>query len=128
MNDLENFPDPRAQTLTTEEGVTRLQGWWCTKCEFALALEAPWCPKCRGDLRHVESGPRGIVWSSTVVRVALPGRTPPYVLVYVDLAEGPRVLGHFVAGASERVAVGTPVRLVQNTGFGDLAFEMDKIK
>ena len=69
-------------------------------------------------------GPSGTVWSSTVVRVPVPGRTPPYGLAYVDLDNGPRVLAHVAdAGTdtgTERVPPGTRVTIVGETLDGDV--------
>lgn len=64
-------------------------------------------------------GPGGSVWSSTVVRVPIPGRTPPTVMAYVDLDDGPRVLCH-VGSAVERLPIGSRVQLVGMTSHGDL--------
>ena len=122
MIDNEDFPDPRPTTSSDGEGVARLEGWRCTSCSFAVSLKAPWCPKCRGELVATEFGPGGAVWASTVVRVALPGRTPPYGLVYVDLDGGPRVLGHLRTDPPARVRVGRRVALVGRSPEGDLEF------
>lgn len=76
------------------------------------------CPECRGPVDEAVFGPEGTVFSSTTVHVALPGRKVPYVLAYVDLDAGPRILAHVVAGD-----VGAPpgqrVRLVGITDEGD---------
>lgn len=64
------------------------------------------------------------MWSATVLRVPLPGRTPPTVLAYVDLDDGPRVLVHLRGRAhDERLPVGRRVRGVGLTASGDLMFE-----
>lgn len=68
-------------------------------------------------------GPLGTVWSSTVVRVPLPDREPPYALAYVDLQDGPRVLAH-VNVAGERVPVGQTVRLMEATASGDIQVKL----
>ena len=69
-------------------------------------------------------GPSGTVWSSTVVRVPVPGRTPPYGLAYVDLDNGPRVLAHVADtgtdAGTERVPPGTRVTIVGETLDGDV--------
>ena len=116
-----SFPDPRPRTSVDDDGVIRLVGWRCTQCAHPLALAAPWCPRCRGELTPDTFGPTGVVWSSTVLRVALPGRTPPYGLAYVDLADGPRVLGHYTADPMVRLPVGTAIELTTSTEFGDVA-------
>ena len=119
-----NFPDPRPRTRTSRAGESRVAGQRCAVCSFPVALAAPWCPKCRGALVPTEFGPEGVVWASTVVRVALPGRTPPYALTYVDLDEGPRVLGHLKSATAARVPAGQRVRLLGESPDGDLAFEL----
>ncbi len=124
MLDNEDFPDPRPMTHCDDGGVTRIVGWRCADCGFCVALKAPWCPKCHGPLVPTEFGPGGVVWASTVVRVPLPGRTPPYGLIYVDIDAGPRVLGHLRSTTPMRVRVGHHVRLVADSSDGDLEFEV----
>jgi len=70
-----------------------------------------------------EFGPTGTLWSSTVVRIAVPGRTPPYALAYVDLDDGPRILAEII-GVAERVSIGTRVALSSQSDIGDLRVEM----
>ncbi|WP_124396123.1 OB-fold domain-containing protein [Rhodococcus wratislaviensis] len=113
--------DPRPVLTGTSE-CPRLAGWRCSDCRHPLALPAPWCPLCRGRLEEEEFGPQGSVWSSTVLRVPLPGRTPPQALVYVDLDDGPRVLGHLDQHA-DRVSIGSRLTLGGTTREGDLRFE-----
>lgn len=81
------------------------------------------CMRCNGPLNEATFGPRGRIWSSTVVRVPVPGRTPPYALAYIDLDDGPRVLAH-VVGAVDRPTVGAIVRVAGQTADGDLAVEV----
>jgi uncharacterized OB-fold protein len=54
-----------------------------------------------------------------VVRVPVPGRTPPYALAYVDLDDGPRVLAH----ADDAVPIGARVRLAESAQ-GDVRIEV----
>ena len=95
----------------------------CTSCGHVVAFERVRCPQCAGAVVETEFGPAGTVWASTVVRVPVPGRTPPYALAYVDLDDGPRVLAH-VAGATEPPPVGGRVRLDGQTRDGDLQVVM----
>ena len=118
------FPDPRPSSHAGDDGLVYLVGWRCTECAHPLALPAPWCPRCRGGLAPDKFGPGGAVWSSTVLRVPLPGRTPPYGLVYVDLADGPRVLAHYSADPMVRLPVGTAVELTTSTDLGDIAVRL----
>jgi len=114
-------PDPRPQ-LSEQSHEPRIAGWVCTACGHPLALPAPWCPICRSELADALWGPTGRVWSSTVLRVPLPGRTPPMILVYVDLDNGPRVLGHVESTTIERLHVGARVALTGASTEGDLLF------
>jgi len=63
-------------------------------------------------------GPRGTVFSSTVLRIPVPDRTPPLTLAYVDVDGGPRILAH-VDGPDEALAPNSRVALSGWTGMGD---------
>lgn len=67
-------------------------------------------------------GPEGTVWSSTVVRIPVPGRAPPYALVYVDLDDGPRVLAHH--DGADAAPIGARVRLLEAAPDGDVRVEV----
>lgn len=109
-------PDPRS-AVVERDGAVWLAGVRCRRCAYPVAGARPRCPVCGGPVAAAEFGPEGTVWAATVVHVAVPGRTPPYGLAYVDLDDGPRVLAH----APERTAVGIRVRLAPKTAAGDLA-------
>lgn len=110
-------PDPRP--LVVASGREHLiAGWGCRSCGYPVAVERPWCPRCRGDLEPRRFGPQGTVWSSTVFRVPLAGRTPPWVMAYVDLDDGPRILAH-ARGPAERLAIGARVTIAGHTDEGD---------
>jgi uncharacterized protein len=116
-------PDPRPRVIAEADGHV-LHGQRCTDCGSRNAVARARCPDCRGELAPATYGPSGTVWSSTVVRIPVPGRTPPFALAYVDLAEGPRVLAH-VAGVDEPVPVGTSVQLSAPNEHGDVVVEVD---
>lgn len=101
-----------------EGGAWVIAGSSCPNCGYAVGTAAPWCPRCQSDVEPQGFGPRGTVWSSTVFRVPLQGRTPPWVLAFVDLDEGPRILAH-VDGPAETVPVGAAVELVGRSEHGD---------
>jgi uncharacterized protein len=88
-----------------------------------MLVHSPRCSRCLGAVVTDRFGPTGTVWSSTVVRIAVPGRTPPYTLAYVDLNDGPRVLAE-VLGTTERVAVGTSVVLSQQSDIGNVTVQV----
>lgn len=111
-------PDPRPQAI--REGSSYfVRGMGCRACGYASAVAIPWCPRCRSEVSETLYGPEGTVWSSTVVRIPLPNREPPYALAYVDLKDGPRVLAH-IPEPVERLAIGQTVHLTEPTADGDL--------
>ena len=109
-------PDPRPRT--SDGPSPTVLGASCSACGLKTVSAAGRCPSCGSALDTAQFGPDGSVWSSTVVRVPIPGRTPPYALAYVDLDDGPRVLCHL--DSDERPAVGSRVRLAGTTSAGDL--------
>jgi len=100
--------DPRPQ-LANRDGSAVVSGVRCTACSLPVAFSRPRCPACHGEVVPAQFGPTGVVWSATVVRIATPGREPPYALAYVDLDDGPRVLAHL--SGDHAPDVGTRVRL-----------------
>ncbi|MEN9504323.1 MAG: hypothetical protein RI958_249 [Actinomycetota bacterium] len=119
------IPDPRPEVRTADERPL-LVGGRCTSCRHPTLWASPVCSLCGGRTAAAEFGPWGTVWSSTVVRVPVPDRKPPYVLAYVDLDDGPRVLAHVSdpAELAQRVAVGTRVVLTESTVQGDVQVEV----
>ncbi len=116
-------PDPRPHLLDQGELGVTISGNCCVTCDLKTLSQAESCPACGGGVVPASFGPQGTVWSSTVVRVPVPGRQPPYAIAYVDIVDGPRVLCH-LAGASERAAVGARVHLTGLTNEGDLCAEV----
>lgn len=114
-------PDPRpvAEMIA---GSVLLHGWRCVDCRHPMLWSTPRCPRCGSNVEASSFGPEGAIWSSTVVRVPVPGRTPPYAMAYVDLDDGPRVLAH-VNGPAERVGVGARVRLLEQGILGDVVVQ-----
>ncbi|MBN9736658.1 hypothetical protein PP1_016690 [Pseudonocardia sp. P1] len=115
--------DPRPHARLDAGGAWRLHGLRCPRCGAVSAYAWPRCPGCAGPAEPAVFGPGGTVWSSTVVRIPVPGRTPPFALAYVDLDDGPRILAHVPGPAAP--PVGGRARLVAPTGSGDLAVEPD---
>jgi len=101
------LPDPRPQ-VEIVAGRAHVVGQQCAACGLRTTLVVSACPGCRGELAPVRFGPDGTVWGSTVIRVPVAGRTPPYCLAYVDL---------------DGFAVGTRVRL-RGDPDGDLVVEL----
>jgi len=69
----------------------------CNECGTLVWFPRAQCPRCMsGDLSWEELSGRGTVYSFTVNRRGM-GRyagRPPFVIAYVELDEGPRVIGH----------------------------------
>jgi hypothetical protein len=66
------------------------------------------------------------VFAATVLRVPVPGRTPPYGLAYTDLDDGPRILAH-VDPPDRALSPGTRVRLIGTTPEGDPLVTMEVV-
>jgi uncharacterized protein len=113
--------DPRPRVVAGSDGRHRIAGVACPVCGATAAYAWPRCPACGGAVEAAEFGPGGVVWSATVVRIPVPGRTPPYALAYVDLDDGPRVLVH--VDGSEVLRIGGRVRLIASTDDGDARVE-----
>ncbi|RBQ21216.1 nucleotide-binding protein [Spongiactinospora rosea] len=113
-------PDSAEFWAATAEGrfITRR----CTNCAQYIWYPRPICPFCHSQETVWEplSG-RGVIYSFSVVRKAggdWKGVTP-YVLAYVELEEGPRMMTNIVDCDVEQVAIGDPVEVVfEDTGQG----------
>jgi uncharacterized OB-fold protein len=116
-------PDPRSHVVHDADGSARIAGSRCTECGYPAAERLDRCPVCRATTQHAEFGPAGTVFAATVLRVPVPGRTPPYGLAYVDLDEGPRILAH-VATDDRALFPFERVRLAGTTADGDPLVEL----
>ena len=87
----------------------------CDRCRHWIWYPRTFCPACAGtDVSWTEVSGDATVYSCTVVRRGTgPYRDhAPYVLAYVELAEGPRVMTNIVDVDPESVRIGQPVRVV----------------
>ena len=116
MTDQLPTPTPRA-TLETEpfwaaaaEG--RLTLPRCNTCHKTIWYPRLFCPSCGGeDIAWVDSPGTGSIYSFTVVERGQ-GRWKehsPYVLAYVELDEGPRILTNIVGSDPDTVSIGARV-------------------
>jgi uncharacterized protein len=106
-------PETRAFWDATLDG--RLLFRRCRACGEAIWYPRPICPFCHSDdtVWEQASG-RGSIYSFSVVRRGA-GRwasESPYVLAYVELDEGPRVMTNIVEAAIEDLAIGREVQVV----------------
>lgn len=102
----------------------RVHGVRCGTCGLAMSTVRPTCADCRMPVSDAEFGPDGTVFASTVVRIEVADRIPPYSLVYVDLDDGPRILAHVPGDASQPVPVRARVRLLPQQTGGDVRVEV----
>lgn len=65
-------------------------------------------PDTGEDLEWVEASGRGVVYTTTVMRVKPP--EPSYNIALIDLAEGPRMMSRVEGVAPEAVQIGMAVR------------------
>ena len=98
-----------------------MSGVRCTACRYPTTEPVARCPVCGGATEAAAFGPGGTVFSATVLRVPVPGRTPPYGLAYVDLDDGPRILAHVLGHDEGPLAPNDPVELSGTTAEGDPA-------
>jgi uncharacterized OB-fold protein len=117
-------PDTKAFWEATAEG--RLLLPRCQACETVIWYPRSYCPACGSiGVNWVEASGRGTIYSFTVNRL---GRADvaeyrglgPFVLAYVELEEGPRIMTNIVDCDPASVAVGQRVEAVfQDTGQGN---------
>jgi hypothetical protein len=86
----------------------------CERCDTVIWYPRAFCPACASfDVTWFPASGRGTVYSFTVVRrPALPyDRSGPFVVAYVELDEGPRVLTNLVECEPDEVEIGMPVEV-----------------
>jgi hypothetical protein len=87
----------------------------CDDCGSVIWYPRPLCPHCHGPrATWFDASGRGTVYSFTVVRrgSGVYADAAPYVVAYVELDEGPRVLTNIVGGEAGGLHVGAPVEAV----------------
>lgn len=87
----------------------------CDRCGELIWYPRRFCPFCAStDVSWVEVSGRGTVYSYTIIRRGSGAYRDagPYVLAYVELDEGPRLLTNVVGADPESVHVGQPVHVV----------------
>jgi uncharacterized OB-fold protein len=81
----------------------------CTACGRAHHYPRPHCPFCGSERTEwKDSAGLGVIYSYSVMRRA----TPPYVIAYVTLDEGPTVMTNLVDCDFDTLRIGQPVRVV----------------
>jgi uncharacterized OB-fold protein len=95
----------------------------CTLCANVVWYPRFFCPGCGATTEAFAASGRGTIYSYTVIHR---GEGPyaqagPYLLAYVELEEGPRVLTNIVDVAPEDVGIGDRVTVVFNPASPDSA-------
>lgn len=120
--------DPQRLRLTSSDGSTGvLLGAECLDCGVKVFGPATFCQSCTSaNLREVEFGSKGNLFSYTIVRVppaGWPGPVP-YILGEIELAEGPHVLSEVVDAVASDLAIGREMELAfQNVAINSKAPE-----
>jgi uncharacterized protein len=87
----------------------------CNSCESVIWYPRSFCPACAStDTSWFESGGHGTIYSFSITRKGAGAWTDvgPYVIAYVELDEGPRVLTNIVGCPVDDVRIGMSVRVV----------------
>lgn len=103
-------PEAKPYWEAAREGRLRLQR--CPSCESFVWYPRGTCPTCgSNELQWVESPGHGSVYSFAILRRGDGAfkDAAPYVLAYVELDEGPRVLTNVVGCPVDEVTVGMRV-------------------
>jgi uncharacterized protein len=121
-------PDTEEFWSATAEG--RLLISHCDDCDTLIWYPRPFCPTCGGfNTSWTQASGKGTVYAFTIVhRSGMPGwrEARPYVVAYVELEEGPRIMTNIVGCEPDVVRVGMPVRVVfHDTGEGSALFRFE---
>ncbi|HEC09011.1 MAG TPA: Zn-ribbon domain-containing OB-fold protein [Acidimicrobiales bacterium] len=89
----------------------------CEQCGYVIWYPRQFCPECSStEIGWFDASGRGTVYSFTVTRKSWGewGQAAPFVIAYVELAEGPRVLTNIVGvdPDDERLTIGMEVTAV----------------
>jgi len=97
----------------------------CLECDTLIWYPRPFCPKCASTrVEWIAASGRGSIYSFTVNRrgqadLAAYREAGVYVLAYVELEEGPRVMTNIVDCDPDSVRIGQQVEVVfHDTGQG----------
>jgi uncharacterized OB-fold protein len=104
----------------------------CRSCRTVIWYPRAICPECSSlETEWFEASGRGRVYSYTVNHRGEGPYAPaaPYVLAYVELEEGPRVLTNLVDADPSELAVGQPVEVVfHDTGEGSALYRFRPVR
>jgi uncharacterized protein len=108
----------------TADGRFQLQR--CNECDTVLWFPRRHCPSCwTENVSTFNASGKGVIYSFTIIRKGAMAYkdSGPFVVAYVELAEGPRVMTNIVDCDVETVNVGMPVEVVfHDTGEGNALY------
>jgi uncharacterized OB-fold protein len=106
--------DPGLEPYWAAANEGRLLFTRCNACQEAIWYPRPICPFCHSaDTSWEEAGGRGRVYTFSVVRRGIGAYAKfTYVLAYVQLDEGPRIMTNIVDCDVDSVRIDMPVELV----------------
>jgi hypothetical protein len=92
----------------------------CKKCGNVIWYPRDICPECHSiGVDWIDASGRGTIYSFTVTRRGGYARGADYVLAYVELDEGPRMMTNIVDCDPDKLACGQAVQVVfHDTGQG----------
>lgn len=113
----------------TSEGRFILQR--CDACDLVVWFPRKHCPECwTENLTTFDASGEGTVYSYTVIRKVANEykQATPFVVAYVELAEGPRIMTNIVGCDVDEVRVGMPVSIeFHDTGEGNALYRFHPV-
>jgi uncharacterized protein len=106
--------DPAARPFWDAVADGRLLLEQCGSCQTVIWYPRGFCPRCGSTATGwIEASGRGTVYSYTVARKSFGAfaAAAPYVIAYIELAEGPRILSNVVGLRPEEVTIGMAVEV-----------------
>jgi uncharacterized OB-fold protein len=129
-------PAPTITPVTARFWAATAQGRFelqrCDACDVVIWFPRAQCPRCwTTDLSHFDASGLGTVYSHTVIRkVGNDYRdSTPFVVAYVELDEGPRVLTNIIDCDVDQMTVGMRVQVVfHDTGKGSALYRFRPVE
>jgi uncharacterized OB-fold protein len=90
----------------------------CGKVHWYPRAICPFCASC--DTTWIDGSGRGTIYSYSIMRRA----SPPYVMAYVELEEGPRMMTNIVDADVDGIAIGQSVELTFRQSEGGFSVPM----
>jgi hypothetical protein len=123
-------PAPVINSTTAEFWTATTEGRFilqrCDACDIILWFPRRNCPKCwTENVSTFDAQQTGIIYSFTVVRKGTGAfkDAGPFVIAYVELADGPRIMTNIVDCDVDALHIGMPVEMVfHDTGEGSALY------